>query len=86
VQLNLDSYPDLLTVPEVAHILRVDRSYVYRLIRQHRLPILRPTPHKTRVLKSELQTFLHAARVDRDAFGKDKGFSTDSATFASSAG
>jgi predicted transcriptional regulator len=27
----LDQYPDLLTVREVAEILRVDRSYVYRI-------------------------------------------------------
>jgi excisionase family DNA binding protein len=58
----LDPYPDLLTVREVATILRVDRSYVYRLIREGRLPVLRPTPHKTRVVKAELGAFLNAAR------------------------
>ena len=63
VAVNLDSYPELLTVPEVAGILRVDRSYVYRLIRQGRLPILRITPHKTRVLKTDLNSFLGAARL-----------------------
>jgi len=57
----LDRYPDLLTVAEVADVLRVDRSYVYRIIREGRLPVLRPTPHKTRVLKAELRAFLHAA-------------------------
>jgi excisionase family DNA binding protein len=60
--LVLDNYPDLLTVREVATILRVDRSYVYRLIREGRLPVLRPTPHKTRVVKSDLCAFLDAAR------------------------
>lgn len=58
-----DSYPDLLTVPEVAVILRVDRSYVYRLIREGKLRVLRPTPHKTRVLKTDLQTFLITTRL-----------------------
>jgi excisionase family DNA binding protein len=58
----LDRYPDLLTVREVAELLRVDRSYVYRLIREGRLPILRPTPHKTRIVKTELRAFLDAAR------------------------
>lgn len=58
----LDDYPDLLTVREVATILRVDRSYVYRLIREGRLPVLRPTPHKTRVVKAELHAFLDATR------------------------
>lgn len=61
---NLDSYPDLLTVPEVAAILRVDRSYVYRLIRQGRLVVLRLTPHKTRVPKETLRLFLDGARTD----------------------
>jgi excisionase family DNA binding protein len=58
----LDQYPDLLTVREVATILRVDRSYVYRLIRAGRLPVVRPTPHKTRVVKAELCAFLDATR------------------------
>jgi len=61
--INLDNYPDLLTVPEVAAILRVDRSYVYRLIRQGRLVVLRLTPHKTRVPKENLRLFLDSARV-----------------------
>jgi excisionase family DNA binding protein len=63
----LDNYPDLLTVREVATILRVDRSYVYRLIREGRLPVLRPTPHKTRVVKAELQAFLNATRPAPDS-------------------
>lgn len=57
-----DQYPELLTVREVAAILRVDRSYVYRLIRTGRLPVLRPSPHKTRIVKTELQAFLQATR------------------------
>lgn len=64
MQVQLDSYPDLLTVPEVAAILRVDRSYVYRLIRQRRLVVLRLTPHKTRVPKDALQHFLESTRTD----------------------
>jgi excisionase family DNA binding protein len=59
---GLDQYPDLLTVREVAAILRVDRSYVYRLIRAGRLPVVRPTPHKTRVVKADLCAFLDATR------------------------
>jgi excisionase family DNA binding protein len=54
----LEQYPDLLTVQEVADILRVDRSYVYRIIRQGRLAAVRPTPHKTRIIKSDLYDFL----------------------------
>ena len=63
VPINLDSYPDLLTVLEVAAILRVDRSYVYRLIRQGRLSVLRLTPHKTRVPKKDLFSFLGTVRL-----------------------
>lgn len=59
---QLESSPDLLTVREVAALLRVDRSYVYRLIREGRLPIVRPTPHKTWVPKAELLRFLEAVR------------------------
>ena len=61
----LEHYPDLLTVPEVAQLLRVDRSYIYRIIREGRLPALRPTPYKTRVLKAELRSFLDANRVEK---------------------
>ncbi len=62
----LDRYPDLLTVAEVAEVLRVDRSYVYRIIREGRLPVLRPTPHKTRVLKTALRAFLESARYAQE--------------------
>jgi len=61
----LDEYPDFLTVAEVAQILRVDRSYVYRIIREGRLPALRPTPSKTRVVKAELSAFLNATRTSK---------------------
>lgn len=61
----LDEYPNLLTVAEVAQILRVDRSYVYRIIREGRLPALRPTPSKTRVVKAELSAFLDATRTTK---------------------
>ena len=54
--------PDLLTVREVAALLRVDRSYVYRLIREGRLPVVRLTPHKTWVPKADLLAFLEAGR------------------------
>ena len=64
VPISLDSYPDLLTVLEVAAILRVDRSYVYRLIRQGQLSVLRLTPHKTRILKTDLYSFLNSARLE----------------------
>jgi excisionase family DNA binding protein len=60
---HLDSYPDLLTVSEVAAILRVDRSYVYRLIRHGRLVVLRLTPHKTRVPKENLRRFLESTQT-----------------------
>jgi excisionase family DNA binding protein len=58
----LEPYPELLTVREVAEILRVDRSYVYRMIREGRLLAFRPTPHKTRIVKSDLCAFLGTKR------------------------
>lgn len=69
-----EQYPDLLIVSEVAEILRVDRSYIYRLIREGRLPALRPTPYKTRVIKAELRAFLDATRVEK------KSTTTETAT------
>lgn len=57
----LARYPDVLTVPEVAEILRVHRTYVYRLIREGRLRALRTSPKKTRVMRADLQHFLDAA-------------------------
>ncbi len=58
---TLNDYPDLLTVPEVATLLGVDPSYVYRLSRDGRMPVLRRTPHTTRVAKADLRRFLEAA-------------------------
>ncbi len=62
---QLEMKPDLMTVREVATLLRVDRSYVYRLIREGRLPIVRPTPHKTWVPKAELLAFLESGRPQK---------------------
>ena len=44
---QLETGPDLLKVREVATLLRVDRSYVYRLVRTGGLVAVRPNPHKT---------------------------------------
>lgn len=44
----------LLTVPEMAEILRIGRNAAYELIYQKNFPVLRLGPKKIRVPKTEL--------------------------------
>lgn len=44
----------LLTVPEMAKILRIGRNAAYEMVYQKNFPVLRLGPKKIRVPKSEL--------------------------------
>ena len=54
----------LLTRPEVAHLLRVSTMQVYRLTEQGELPVIRRGRRYTRYKKSDIEAFL-----DRYTFG-----------------
>ncbi len=50
----------LLTVPEVAAILRVDRSTIYEWARERWLPSVALTPRAIRFRESDLEEFIRA--------------------------
>lgn len=50
----------LYTVPEVAQILRVKKSYVYELIYSNRLPAIRLSERRIRIRENALQKFIQS--------------------------
>lgn len=48
----------LVSVDEVAATLHISKGSVYALIRQGKLPAVRPTPHRVLVRKSDLEKYL----------------------------
>jgi excisionase family DNA binding protein len=58
----------LLTVAEVAHVLRVSNMTVYRLIKAGELPALR-VGKNYRIRESELEAFLSAGLIDTEEVG-----------------
>lgn len=55
--LNLDSYPSLMTVEEVATVMRVGSWSIYQMIRQGRLPGQKYGRH-LRVSREQLRAVL----------------------------
>lgn len=56
----------LLTLTEVARVLRVSKRTVYALVRSGRLPSIRVGVRGVRVLESDLERYLEDAREDTD--------------------
>ena len=56
------SFPELLTVDEVAEALKLSRSKVYELIASRRLPAFRPGG-RIRVPAESVREFLRLSRV-----------------------
>ncbi len=57
VQKELRTYPDALTVKEVAEILRVSTKTVYKLIKENEIPAVK-VGREQRIAKAQLITFL----------------------------
>ncbi len=63
--MRLANAPDVLTVPEVARLLRLNRNTVYDLIRSKALYAAR-IGHSLRVPRAALEEFLDGAGPDED--------------------
>ena len=50
---------ELLTIDEVAKLLKVHRSHVFRLMKDGELSVVRRGRRYTRILRSDLMTFVH---------------------------
>ena len=55
---------ELLTVDEVASILKVHRSHVFRLLKEGEIPIIRRGSRYTRILRNDLIAFIQRYRKD----------------------
>ena len=55
---------ELLTIDEVASMLKAHKSYIFRLIKIGELPVVRRGKRYTRILKSDLVTFIQRHREE----------------------
>ena len=53
---------DLLTIDEVAQLLKVHRSYVFRLMKDGEVSVVRRGTRYTRILRSDLMAFIQKYR------------------------
>ena len=55
---------ELLTIDEVAKLLKVHRSHVFRLLKEGELPVIRRGSRYTRILRSDLMAFIQKHRKE----------------------
>jgi excisionase family DNA binding protein len=55
---------ELLTIDEVAAILKVHKSYLFKLMKARELPVVRKGVRYTRILRSDLTAFIQKYRVE----------------------
>ena len=53
---------ELLTIDEVADILKVHKSHVFRLMKDGEFPLVRRGTKYTRILRSDLESFVQKYR------------------------
>jgi excisionase family DNA binding protein len=55
---------ELLTIDEVAKILKVNKSHVFELMKEGELPVVRRGTRYTRILRSDLMAFVQKYRKE----------------------
>jgi excisionase family DNA binding protein len=55
---------ELLTIDEVARLLKVHRSHVFRLMKEGELSVVRRGTRYTRILRSDLMAFVQKYRKE----------------------
>jgi len=63
---------ELLTIDEVAKVLKVHKSHIFRLMKEGELPIVKRGNRYTRILRSDLVVFIQKHRVEPNGKGVDK--------------
>lgn len=53
-----------MTIDEVAKLLKVHRSHVFRLMKEGELPVVRRGRRYTRILRSDLMAFVQKHRKE----------------------
>jgi excisionase family DNA binding protein len=55
---------ELLTIDEVAKVLKVHKSHIFRLMKEGELPIVKRGKRYTRILRSDLIAFIQKQRLE----------------------
>lgn len=63
---------ELLTIDEVANILRVHKSHVFRLMKDGEISVVRRGKRYTRILRSDLMAFIQKHRTEATARGESQ--------------
>jgi excisionase family DNA binding protein len=63
---------ELLTIDEVAKVLKVHKSHIFRLMKEGELPIVKRGNRYTRILRSDLGAFIQKHRVEPNRKGVGK--------------
>jgi excisionase family DNA binding protein len=63
---------ELLTIDEVAKVLKVHKSHIFRLMKEGELPIVKRGNRYTRILRSDLRVFIQKHRVEPSRKGVGK--------------
>jgi excisionase family DNA binding protein len=60
-------YNELLTIDEVAKLLKVHKSHVFKLMKEGELPVVKRGSRYTRILGSDLMAFIQRHRTGKSA-------------------
>ena len=58
---------EVMTIGEAAEFLKTSRTYVFKIVREGELPVIRRGRRYTRLMKSDLIAFLQRHRGERVA-------------------
>lgn len=65
-----------LSIDEASEMLHLKKSYVYRLINEHRLPFFKPFGGRILFDPAELEAFVRESRVSTDGEMQEKADAT----------
>jgi len=55
---------EVITIGEAAEFLKTSKTYIFKMIREGELPVIRRGKRYTRFMKSDLIAFLHKHRTE----------------------
>jgi len=55
---------EVITIGEAAEFLKTSKTYIFKMVREGELPVIRRDKRYTRFMKSDLIAFLHRHRTE----------------------
>ena len=55
---------EVITIGEAAEFLKTSKTYIFKMVREGELPVIRRGKRYTRFMKSDLVAFLHRHRTE----------------------